>query len=52
MTKKKSKFKKAKELSSKPLENSAREGVREEGVEPVDFGGLPLRDMKKNLGCG
>jgi hypothetical protein len=27
------------------LENTAQE-------DPFDFGGLPSRDLKKNLGCG
>lgn len=25
---------------------------KEEGEQPFDFGGLPARDLKKNLGCG
>jgi len=24
----------------------------EKGDEKLDFGGIPLRDLKKNLGCG
>ncbi len=26
--------------------------VQEEPEKPFDFGGLPQRDLKKNLGCG
>jgi hypothetical protein len=26
--------------------------VEEDKPEGFDFGGLPLRDLKKNLGCG
>ena len=26
--------------------------IVEEQREPFDFGGLPMRDFKKNLGCG
>ncbi|MEJ0055210.1 MAG: hypothetical protein WDN75_05875 [Bacteroidota bacterium] len=49
MIKKKSKkkeVKKSKEVKMKPSE----EAVITE--KPFDFGGLPDRDLKKNLGCG
>ena len=26
--------------------------AKEESEKPFDFGGLPQRDLKKNLGCG
>lgn len=28
------------------------ESTVKEGEKPFDFGGLPQRDLKKNLGCG
>jgi hypothetical protein len=31
---------------SKPVEN-----VQDESEKPFDFGGIPARDLKKNLGC-
>lgn len=44
---KKPKPKKAKE---KPKEESKPTQVENE--KPFDFGGIPERDLKKNLGCG
>lgn len=26
--------------------------IQDESEKPFDFGGLPVRDLKKNLGCG
>ena len=37
---------KREEPSAKPEEQSVKE------EESFDFGGLPKRDLKKNLGCG
>lgn len=49
--KKKSKTKKLKEEPLKPApERNALVDADEE--KPFDFGGLPDRDLKKNLGCG
>lgn len=28
------------------------DGVDADDTDPFDFGGLPTRDLKKNLGCG
>jgi len=47
MKKKKSKNSKPKEAIKEPPKST------EQGDEkPFDFGGLPDRDLKKNLGCG
>ncbi len=46
MKKKKDKAKKEKE--EKPIKQDAPDN----NESPFDFGGLPLRDLKKNLGCG
>lgn len=49
--KKKSKGKKVSSDSLKPpLEKNVP--VEPEEEKPFDFGGLPDRDLKKNLGCG
>jgi hypothetical protein len=32
--------------------SSQLETEKEAAEEPFDFGGLPVRDLKKNLGCG
>lgn len=40
---KKTKSKEKVKIKSKPIEESNK---------PFDFGGLPERDLKKNLGCG
>jgi hypothetical protein len=45
MKKKKSKAVKEKVKQAQPL-------VEETKDERFDFGGLPQRDLKKNLGCG
>lgn len=42
---------------TKPITSnvSPKPSQKSESVEPVeddDFGGLPKRDLKKNLGCG
>lgn len=33
-------------------ENAPKEKEPGETEDPFDFGGLPKRDLKKNLGCG
>ena len=43
------KKKKSKDLSSKPVSENKASKVNE---NPFDWGGLPDRDLKKNLGCG
>jgi hypothetical protein len=37
---------KSREEAKPPKQESERE------TDPFDFGGLPKRDLKKNLGCG
>jgi hypothetical protein len=46
--------KKVKKLSKTKNENPKPplDKVEEKEVTPFDFGGLPQRDLKKNLGCG
>jgi len=46
MKKKKSKKKPVKEIKTSQSPPPANE------PDPLDFGGLPKRDLKKNLGCG
>jgi len=36
----------------KPEENIPQEKEPGETEDPFDFGGLPKRNLKKNLGCG
>lgn len=45
---------KAKPVPQKSLEKtiSKKEEPTSEQENPFDFGGLPQRDLKKNLGCG
>jgi hypothetical protein len=55
--KKKAKEKKPPEkiVTAKPKqmpEQGAHEPVDAEAEKPFDFGGIPDRDLKKNLGCG
>ncbi|HWA34337.1 MAG TPA: hypothetical protein VG737_09425 [Cyclobacteriaceae bacterium] len=47
--KKKSKKKEAKKPGYAPKPESP---PRQDDEKPFDFGGLPERDLKKNLGCG
>jgi hypothetical protein len=54
MTRKKGK-KRAKPVSEKPAPRQAEiqaEGPTNAEEKPFDFGGLPDRDLKTNLGCG
>jgi hypothetical protein len=49
------KKRKAKKVSPPPPQLSLKPGRPEDTAEPekaFDFGGLPPRDLKKNLGCG
>jgi hypothetical protein len=48
MKKKKEKLKK--KLAEKVVPQKQEEPSTDE--KPFDFGGLPQRDLKKNLGCG
>lgn len=49
MSKKKDKSKK-KEKVMPPKEKQT--SLNDDNDKPFDFGGLPERDLKKNLGCG
>jgi hypothetical protein len=40
----------SKKLTEKPV--SKNEELASEPTNTFDFGGLPQRDLKKNLGCG
>lgn len=54
MSKKKKEIKSAAKPESygKPQKSDAAADAKEENKDPFDFGGLPARDLKKNLGCG
>jgi hypothetical protein len=47
---------KSKNKAKKPAEKKDREGglsdKEDDAGSPFNFGGLPHRDLKKNLGCG
>jgi hypothetical protein len=43
--------KKKKDAPKKVIEKQVPVQPKEEGEKPFDFGGLPPRDLKKNLGC-
>ncbi|MBI3219308.1 MAG: hypothetical protein HYZ44_07340 [Bacteroidetes bacterium] len=47
----KAKTTKKKELKAEP-KKKIPPAPPEENEKPFDFGGLPQRDLKKNLGCG
>jgi hypothetical protein len=48
-----SKRKKTKEeKDKKPTELPPKEVAEQQPEHPFNFGGLPNRDLKKNLGCG
>lgn len=38
--------------AKKPEDLSSSQTTSAEPENPFDFGGLPKRDLKKNLGCG
>ena len=48
----------AKKKTKKPVDKSTAKPTPQEAIrsvdddKPFDFGGLPERDLKKNLGCG
>lgn len=41
-----------KDLKNSPEKKKATIDENQETENPFDFGGLPKRDLKKNLGCG
>ena len=45
------KIKRKKEKTEQEKKSQPRP-ISEEKEKPFDFGGLPERDLKKNLGCG
>jgi hypothetical protein len=47
-----SKKKKIEEKDKEKTKQPVRTEKPQDQEKPFDFGGLPLRDMKKNLGCG
>jgi len=47
----KPKKKKERARVNKPQETGRHE-ITKTAENPFDFGGLPVRDLKKNLGCG
>lgn len=51
---KKSKSKKSTSSTSSEREKAIKEVVKKSQEEEIstDFGGIPDRDLKKNLGCG
>jgi hypothetical protein len=52
---KKMKRKNVKAENQRPKPAQIDESPKSEEIEPenpFDFGGLPIRDLKKNLGCG
>jgi len=51
MSKKKKKDEK-KNLKQQPITPNSTAQNEQEKPEGFDFGGLPQRDLKKNLGCG
>jgi hypothetical protein len=44
--------KKTKPKPESPTGQKAQEHTKEENDNAMDFGGIPHRDLKKNLGCG
>jgi len=52
MKKKKSKPESIKTNGEKELKPSTQAEEQATEEKPFDFGGLPNRDLKKNLGCG
>jgi hypothetical protein len=43
---------KTKKVPQKKIPSRVPNEIPEEPKKPFDFGGLPVRDLKKNLGCG
>ena len=52
MKKSKTKNKGVKQDQKKPEKPAVLTTAKETTENPFDFGGLPNRDLKKNLGCG
>ena len=50
--KKKIKVKKRKGIGSNSEKEEDKNGSRQDQEKPFNYGGLPQRDIKKNLGCG
>jgi len=48
----KMKKKKSDKTKSKGKANEPPKVVEQDPEKPFDFGGIPDRDLKKNLGCG
>jgi hypothetical protein len=46
------KKKKSNKTKSKGKPNEPPKIVEQDPEKPFDFGGIPDRDLKKNLGCG
>ena len=46
------KKKKSKKSTPKKIQGRVGDEIAPEPKEHFDFGGLPIRDLKKNLGCG
>jgi len=46
------KLKKQRSTKEKPLATEGKTEPVTEKEKEFDFGGLPMRDLKKNLGCG
>lgn len=46
------KKKSAEEAEKKQKESPAKQQEEPAQEDPFDFGGLPKRNLKKNLGCG
>ena len=46
------KKKERKKKTQKIVPQKAREVPPQDDEKPFDFGGIPDRDLKKNLGCG
>jgi len=49
---KNSKLQKAKEQKPQPKKEEVKKPADDRSENTFDFGGLPPRDLKKNLGCG
>ena len=47
-----SKNQKLRKKRAKKNSDTKTEDIQKEDEKPFDFGGLPERDLKKNLGCG
>ena len=46
------KSKKSKKVSLEESQGRTPDEFPKEAEKPFDFSGLPVRDLKKNLGCG